>query len=90
MASEIETYEADEYEDGSELENHQVYEADGDNFRNYLEIGVDLGSESARLYFEGRDADGEVQAAFQYLDANELQALIVAAERALAVIEANS
>jgi len=91
--SETEAIEALEVEDGEqvyEMETEIVYDLTEGNIRNYMEIDVDAGSDNASLYFEGFDDDGRIVGGRQYLDANELRALIQAAEKALDVIEANS
>lgn len=89
-APEVETYEDEDDYEYARMDTEIVYEYSEGNIRNYLEIGVDAGADSASLYFEGRDDSGEIQAGYQYLDADELQELIAAAEKALATIQANS
>lgn len=74
----------------AEMPGEVVYDLTEGNIRNYAEISVDAGSDCASLYFEGTDDDGKVYCGRQLLDADELQALIDAAERALATVQANS
>jgi hypothetical protein len=83
------TEDGDDFE-YAEMPGEVIYDFDEGNVRNYIEVEVESGSDNARLYFEGRHDDGEIGSGYQYLNADELEALIAAAEKALSVVQANS